>query len=148
VQKPNFANIVADINTAVANPGASQSGSLPHDYVVYGDNLKGTDGLAGTAQFWWGSSAETTNSTLHNAGGLVATVWAPNVSALDSTPYSQPETMMHEMIHTLGSVQASAPHNTGYDGSGNLVGHCNDQNDIMCYSDGGTTGSAARVGDS
>jgi hypothetical protein len=34
----------------------------------------------------------------------------------------------HELLHTLGAVQAGAPHGT-------LNGHCTDQADLMCYSD-------------
>jgi hypothetical protein len=40
-------------------------------------------------------------------------------------------TVMHEMGHTMGAVQRSAPHSTAY-------GHCWDQYDVMCYDDGGT----------
>lgn len=36
----------------------------------------------------------------------------------------------HEFLHTLGAVQRSAPHATAY-------GHCWDDQDIMCYNDGG-----------
>lgn len=36
----------------------------------------------------------------------------------------------HEIGHTMGAVQYSAPHSTG-------AGHCNDGADVMCYNDGG-----------
>lgn len=38
----------------------------------------------------------------------------------------------HELMHTLGAVQPTAPHGT-------LFGHCRDDYDIMCYVDGGGT---------
>jgi ricin-type beta-trefoil lectin protein len=36
----------------------------------------------------------------------------------------------HELLHTFGAVQRSAPHSSAY-------GHCWDDEDIMCYDDGG-----------
>lgn len=40
------------------------------------------------------------------------------------------QTEAHEILHTLGAVQPSAPNSNG-------LGHCRDEIDIMCYSEGG-----------
>ena len=37
----------------------------------------------------------------------------------------------HEIGHTLGAVQRTAPHSSG-------AGHCHDHSDLMCYNDGGS----------
>jgi hypothetical protein len=46
---------------------------------------------------------------------------------------SRREVFLHELSHTLGAVQDSAPHSS-------KAGHCVDEYDIMCYDDGGSGG--------
>ncbi|MCA1825014.1 MAG: hypothetical protein ABR520_01155 [Mycobacteriales bacterium] len=73
-----------------------------------------------------GSFADDTRpgvENLNNTGLDYAVVW--DGCWLGRTP-------MHENGHNQGAVQAGAPNSTG-------AGHCNDQQDVMCYSDGGPT---------
>ena len=49
---------------------------------------------------------------------------------IDTSCWSHAAT--HELLHTLGGVQAGAPNTTG-------IGHCTDEKDVMCYVDAPTT---------
>ncbi|NUT96042.1 MAG: hydrolase [Saccharothrix sp.] len=44
----------------------------------------------------------------------------------------------HELLHSLGAVQSSAPHATRF-------GHCWDDQDILCYDDGGLPAGGLKV---
>jgi hypothetical protein len=57
-------------------------------------------------------------------------LYQPMFSRVDAGCWDYAET--HELAHNIGAVQDSAPH-----ASGN--GHCNDDHDLMCYADGGST---------
>lgn len=45
---------------------------------------------------------------------------------------------LHEIGHTMGAVQNDAPHSTG-------TSHCYQEQDIMCYADGGPAGRTANL---
>jgi Divergent InlB B-repeat domain len=47
------------------------------------------------------------------------------------TAYFDAHVVGHEIGHNIGAVQLSAPHSSG-------AFHCHDENDLMCYSDGGS----------
>jgi hypothetical protein len=125
---PQFGRLIDDVNAMLRPVGA------PRDYAVYADAMRGTNGVSGTGQFYYGAAAEVPEGTYHNHGGLVAAVWGRQTLA--AGPYAEPATMLHEITHNLGAVQGSAPHSTGLVGS-TPAGHCFDEQDVMCYRDGG-----------
>ncbi|MFT4037442.1 MAG: hypothetical protein QM692_04625 [Thermomicrobiales bacterium] len=55
--------------------------------------------------------------------------YTPGIAAVYSNCWSEPSVAVHELLHTLGAVQLSAPNASGYF-------HCIDEYDVMCYSDG------------
>ena len=80
---------------------------------------------------------DTPGSTNRNDGrpsipGMVARIDAPCWGGL-GTPIEA-----HELMHTLGGVQSSAPNASG-------TGHCTDEADAMCYEDGSGTGTVAPI---
>ncbi|MGN6300542.1 MAG: hypothetical protein ACTHN8_05555 [Angustibacter sp.] len=81
--------------------------------------------ICGIGEIYSDDTAASTN-TNNTASAMVArvdrTCWAMAASG-HSTP-------AHELMHMLGGVQESAPHST-------TLGHCTDENDVMCYQDGG-----------
>jgi hypothetical protein len=54
--------------------------------------------------------------------------YGPRYAGLDATCWTREDVAIHELLHTLGAVQPTAPHGTR--GS-----HCIDEYDVMCYSD-------------
>ncbi|HEX3003173.1 MAG TPA: hypothetical protein VHO27_03110 [Angustibacter sp.] len=89
--------------------------------------------LCGIGQVWQDDTSSTAN--LNNVSStMVARV---DVPCWQMYPGSH-STPAHELMHTLGAVQATAPNST-------TLGHCTDEYDVMCYADGGLThaGTAA-----
>jgi hypothetical protein len=119
----NAASRSAAVRDAVAST-VRVGGSVAH-YAVYADGLYGNDWVAGIAQMYYDPSKSAAN--LNNRDGLWAFVWGDGSATFSS---SHRTTLLHEITHTLGGVQPTAP-------NGTTNGHCSDLKDVMCYDDGG-----------
>ena len=73
-------------------------------------------GICGIAELYPDDRAGASN--WNNGGGMFARADAPCWGYAEA----------HELLHTMGAVQDSAPHSTD-------AGHCRDENDTMCYRD-------------
>lgn len=90
-------------------------------YVVAWDDTDRVESFCGLGQVMPDDKAgPTNNNETQPLGAMIAAVepacWTGQLAA-------------HELIHTLGAVQTSAPHATIY-------GHCTDGADLLCYADG------------
>jgi hypothetical protein len=107
-----FAQVVEDARRAGFS-GATE------DYLIFFDSAR--DGNCGVGSYVEDESLSAGNDS--NTGGGYALVYRDCWFT---------EIPMHEVGHTMGAVQYSAPHSTG------TGGHCNQENDVMCYApDGG-----------
>ena len=97
--------------------------------LIYADRLYAGDGVLGTAQMPMDDQPGGLNDA--NSGGATAMVWGDGGG---SFVYDRLTTVLHEVSHTLGAVQDSAPSST-------LAGHCREMEDVMCYPDGGSRGA-------
>ena len=73
-------------------------------------------GICGIAELYPDDRPDASN--WNNGGGMFARVDAPCWGYAEA----------HELLHTMGAVQDSAPHSTD-------AGHCRDETDTMCYKD-------------
>ena len=101
--------------------------SSVRDYVVFTDNL-------GTAYPYCGQGNKASDDQpdpARNASNV-----GPNYSLVNCLGTAG----VHELVHTMGGVQNSAPHSSG-------ASHCYESQDIECYNDGGSyfTGGGAMI---
>jgi hypothetical protein len=116
-------NFTATIN-AVKAQGLN---AASRRYLIFMD---ATSILCGIGQYYNDDSAGLTNA--NNNYTLYARV---DRTAPGGGNCWTPAVATHELMHTLGAVQKSAPHTTYNRPAGNPGGHCIDEYDIMCYPD-------------
>lgn len=104
------------------------------NFAIFADGVRsgsGAEGVAGIAQTPVDDSPDPGNGA--NNGGRFALLFGSATATGDFFGPDEQfagEFLLHEVTHTLGAVQDSAPHSTG-------AGHCVDEHDVMCYADGG-----------
>ena len=127
-----FEAILDDVQSLVPNTAQRRN------YLIYADYLGGNGfPAAGQGELYGDDKASADNFS--NIGGLRAVVYGTGEPYFsDSDPSFADLVPLHEVSHTLGAVQDSAPHST-------QAGHCYDEWDIMCYADGGPLGQTANV---
>jgi hypothetical protein len=119
VDVKQFTTIGTSFSEVVSAAQAAGYTSSARDYVVFLDSSGG--GYCGVGSLYFADAPALTNP--HNTNGGYAVIYK---GCWNGT------TFMHEVGHNRGAVQPAAPHSTG-DGA-----HCNDGNDVMCYTpDGG-----------
>jgi hypothetical protein len=118
-----------------------QGGS--RNFIVYADGVK-VPGVGGEAQV---RSDDSPAGSLHGLGGLWGILYgrggtdffgSGNAYPAGSTSRSHVDLALHEIGHTLGAVQRSAPHATS-------SFHCLDEWDALCYDDDGAGGRSTYV---
>ncbi|HWL35630.1 MAG TPA: hypothetical protein VNQ77_05500 [Frankiaceae bacterium] len=115
-------NSFADIREAMLDnyPTVGHDGA-PIKYVVFYDSTMPGFAGQGEGNFnddrRWNNANASTTAMSYVRGDY----WGTNVT-------------LHELFHTLGAVQYTAPHS-------NWVAHCNDGADVMCYDEQGTAGA-------
>lgn len=94
-------------------------------YVVFVDHLVGVSAPPGQATFFSDDEPDPALNLNNDTSQLRYAMVTLGFSTLNEAHLFQ-----HEVGHTMGAVQLSAPHTSG-------AAHCFDAEDIMCYDDGG-----------
>lgn len=137
---PSTGEVVVRVSEAVLPTDAGQADAasiiadmrnLGHDdwelkYWVWYDDTMG--GFAGQAHWIDDDRPGVDNPSNGNAQFSMFSLTYKQTGA------SGARTMLHELSHTMGAVQLSAPNTSGF-------GHCIDGRDVMCYNDGGWNGA-------
>lgn len=108
----NFGSLVNDVRAL------GFTSSFAHYWIWHDDGLQ--EGAAGIGQIFFDDQPNANNA--NNFGPR----YAATLGILGTDGASGAFVMMHENGHNMGAVQTSAPFSS-------QLGHCNDDNDVMCY---------------
>lgn len=111
---------------------AAQISGPPRHHMFILDQFEEQTYLSGLAQT--AVDDRPTADNANNNPGLVGYVATPEGSVTQLVNENFPRILLHEMTHTMGAVQGSAPNSTS-------AGHCTDGLDVMCYVDGSPEGA-------
>ncbi|HEV7363205.1 MAG TPA: hypothetical protein VGN71_02360 [Solirubrobacteraceae bacterium] len=130
-----FDQIVNDVAAALGSSAQRRNALVYADYLG-ATNIDGTSfGAAGQGELITGPpgvSDQPGSGNPHNAGGFYAVAYGLGRTYFTSNSQAfGDEVPLHEITHTLGAVQDSAPHSS-------QAGHCYDESDVECYNDGGS----------
>ncbi len=122
---------MGDFNTMISELRTQGYTRTDRKYLVWAD----ANQYCGIAQVYHDDSAATTPGANASNGN---TRVAGEVARVDNGCWAMTNSVeAHELMHTLGGVQTSAPNATP-------ANHCTDDADRMCYADGSVAASAIR----
>lgn len=139
VRLPGARASYADDFVAIAQAVSRARGTAPgpRNTVVLADGMSSTAEEYGLGETIMGAGGERQGAgNLHNRGGLTAILFSRDGAAAPGAARWGwwPEGLLHELTHTLGAVQWSAPHSTQPPGgTSSSYGHCWQGADVMCY---------------
>lgn len=121
IQIDSFTSSSPSYQTVVDSARATGFTASNADYTIFYDQA--VSGVCGIANLALDDRLQASNA--NNSGGGYAVIYGNCMNN---------ETPMHENAHNQGAVQYGATYST-------RAGHCRDENDVMCYNDGGSGGS-------
>jgi hypothetical protein len=122
-----FADMIGSLRDRVVNGLGDADFDAPRfTYVVFVDNITCCYGPSGQGTIYYDdqSDAALNANNRTELGPRFALV------EISGSTWAGAYVFLHEVGHTLGAVQLSAPHTSG-------AGHCYEADDVMCYPDGG-----------
>jgi hypothetical protein len=132
-----FTDVISSLTDRVANGLGAQDFETPRiTYVVFVDNVTCCYGPSGQGTLYLDDRADRRVNVNNQPtfGPRFAMVEVNGTTAVGAYIF------LHEVGHTLGAVQHTAPHSSG-------AAHCYEAYDVMCYPDGGPwfTGGGSMV---